>query len=84
MYYVYILQLKNKQLYCGFTSDINRRIKEHKAGKSPFTKKRLPIKLIFFEAFNNKLDAEKRERYFKTSKGKASLQALLRNTFSHK
>jgi hypothetical protein len=33
--------------------------------------------------FNNKEDAEKRERYFKTSKGKKSLRALLRNTLSN-
>lgn len=82
MYYVYILLLSNKKLYTGFTTNISRRIKEHKQGKSPFTKSYLPLKLIFYEVFNNKIDAKKRERYFKTSKGKSSLRAMLKNTFN--
>jgi len=82
MYYVYILLLSNGQLYAGITNNLQRRIKEHKTGKSSFTSKRLPVKLIFSEVFIHKLDAEKRERYFKTSKGKYSLKALLRHTLS--
>jgi len=81
MYFVYILMLSNKQLYCGLTSSLKRRIDQHKKGQSPFTKNKLPVKLVFYEAFNNKLDATKRERYFKTSKGKSSLRALLINNF---
>jgi len=80
MYYVYILLLSNKKLYTGFTTNLKRRIKEHKKGKSSFTKNYLPLKLIFYEVFNNKMDAKKRERYFKTSKGKSSLRAMLKNT----
>jgi len=83
MHYIYILQLSNKQLYCGITLDLKRRLAEHKKGKSPFTKNRLPLKLIFYEAFNNKLDAEKRERYFKSSKGKYTLRAMLKFTLQN-
>ena len=82
MYTVYILLLSNKQLYAGITSNLKRRIEEHKTGKSPFTRNRLPVKLIFYEVFNNKEDAEKRERYFKTNKGKYTLKAMLRKTLS--
>jgi len=83
MHYVYILLLSNKQLYCGITKNLQGRIEDHKSGKSPFTKNRLPLKLIFYEVFNNKLDAEKRERYFKTSKGKSTLRAMLKNTLTN-
>ncbi|MFA6391572.1 MAG: GIY-YIG nuclease family protein [Patescibacteria group bacterium] len=83
MFSVYILLLSNKQLYAGITNNLERRLKEHRQGKSTFTKHRLPVKIIFYEMFNNKEDAEKRERYFKTSKGKKSLRALLRNTLSN-
>ncbi|MDP2790030.1 MAG: GIY-YIG nuclease family protein [bacterium] len=83
MHYIYILQLSNKQLYCGMTLDLKRRLAEHKKGKSPFTKNRLPVKLIFYEAFNNKLDAEKRERYLKSSKGKYTLRAMLKFTLQN-
>ena len=80
MYYIYILRLNNGQLYCGMTKSINRRLKEHTRGSSPFTKKQLPVQLLHYEAYINKKDAEKRERYFKTTKGKSSLRAMLKNT----
>jgi putative endonuclease len=81
MYSVYILLLSNKQLYTGFTNNLKRRLEEHKSGKSTFTKKYLPVKLVFYEVFNNKADAEKRENYLKTSKGKSTLRMMLKNTF---
>lgn len=80
MYYVYILLLSNKQLYCGISTNLQRRLRDHKKGKSPFTKNRLPVKLIFYETYINNEDAEKRERYFKSSKGKRTLRAMLKNT----
>lgn len=83
MYSVYILLLANMQLYAGLTKNLQRRLVEHKNGKSPFTKNRLPVKLIFYEVFNNRKDAAKRERYFKSSKGKYTLKALLKNTLAN-
>jgi putative endonuclease len=80
MYYVYILLLSNKQFYIGYTNNLKRRLNEHKSGKDKFTKKYLPIKLIFCEVFCNEKDARKRERYFKTNKGKFALKAILKNT----
>ena len=80
MSYVYILLLANGQLYAGLTSNLKRRVVEHKRGGSPFTSKRLPVKLIYYEVYCNKWDAVKRERYFKTTKGKRTLQAMLRHT----
>jgi putative endonuclease len=82
MFFVYILLLSNKQLYTGITTDLRRRLREHKLGRSHFTKNRLPITLVFYEVFYNKEDAEKRERYFKTSKGKYTLKAMLKNTLA--
>lgn len=81
-YFAYILLLSNGQLYIGLTGNLKRRVQEHKKGKSSFTSKRLPLKIIFYEAFNNRKDAEKRERYLKTSKGKYTLKAMLKNTLT--
>ena len=80
MYYVYILLLNNRQLYCGKTKNLQRRFLEHTQGKSPSTKNRLPVRLIFYEAYTNDVDATRRERYLKTAKGKSSLRAMLRHT----
>lgn len=81
MYYVYILLLKNLQLSTGFTKDLKRRTAEHKNGKVNFTKKRLPVKLVHYEAYLIKEDAQRREKYLKTTEGKRFLQQQLREFF---
>ena len=83
MYYVYVLfSLKDKKLYIGFTLDVKRRLKEHNQGKTTSTKPRRPFELIYYEAHYSKADAQKRERYFKTTKGKATLKQMLRQAIS--
>ncbi|PIR43034.1 hypothetical protein COV24_04900, partial [candidate division WWE3 bacterium CG10_big_fil_rev_8_21_14_0_10_32_10] len=42
------------------------------------TSKRLPLKLIYYEAHLSKEDAKRREKYFKTTKGKATLHQIIR------
>ncbi|OGZ24719.1 MAG: hypothetical protein A2896_02460 [Candidatus Nealsonbacteria bacterium RIFCSPLOWO2_01_FULL_43_32] len=83
MYYTYVLQsLKDKNLYIGFTSDLKRRLQQHKFGGSISTKRRLPFRCIFYEAFISKEDAKRREGYFKTNKGKKALKLILRASVS--
>ena len=79
MYYVYILQLNNNQLYTGFTCDLKRRIEEHKHGKVRFTSQRLPIKLIHYEAYLLKSDAMRREKFLKSTEGKRLLRKQIRD-----
>lgn len=80
MYYVYILlSEKDNKFYIGFTSDLKRRLNEHNEGRTPSTKSRRPFKLIYYEAHLSKKDAERRESYFKTTKGKATLKQMLRD-----
>ncbi len=62
MCYVYILQCNDDTLYTGWTVDLDSRIKKHNSGKaSKCTRARLPVKLIYFETFENRIDAQKRE-----------------------
>ncbi len=80
MHYVYILiSLKDKKFYIGLTNDLKRRIKEHSSGKNQSTSHRRPLKLIYYEAHHNKNDAARREKYFKTTKGKHTLRQMLKN-----
>lgn len=82
MYYVYVLFSKKDNLfYIGYSANLVRRIKEHKTGQVTATKYRLPLILVFYEAYLNKSDALRRERYFKTTKGKAVLRNMLKNYF---
>jgi putative endonuclease len=81
MYYVYILKLKNQQVYTGYTNNLVRRVKEHKIGNVSFTKKRLPIKLVHYEGYLMKGDAKRREKYLKTTEGKRFLKQQLKELF---
>ena len=79
MYYVYVLRLNNSQFYTGYTSDLKRRMVEHKSGKCKFTSQRLPVELIYYEAYKLSIDASDRETYLKTSDGRRDLRKQLRH-----
>lgn len=80
MFYVYILQSKtNSRLYVGITANLRRRFKEHNAGQSVSTKAYIPWELIFYEAYNNKVDASRREGYFKTTQGRQAIRRMLQH-----
>ena len=62
MNYVYILSCSYNTLYTGWTNDLERRINVHSSGKgAKYTRGRLPVKLVYFEKFNDKKLAMKRE-----------------------
>ena len=82
MYYTYVLlSEKDNAFYVGFTKDLKERFKEHQGGKVPSTKKRRPLKLIYYEACLNEIDAIKREKYFKTGFERRFLKNRLGNFF---
>ena len=70
MHYVYFLRLFNGDIYTGSAEDLKRRVIEHKNGRVKSTKKHLPCVLIGYEAYLDKKDALRRERYLKTTEGK--------------
>ena len=62
MNYTYILECSDGSLYCGWTNDIHKRVADHNAGKgAKYTKPRRPVKLAYYEAFENKEEACRRE-----------------------
>lgn len=82
MHYVYILQsIKDGNFYTGCTNDLKRRLKEHNEGRSFSTAPRRPFKLIYYEAHCNRVDAEERERFFKTGWGRGYIKRVLTNYF---
>lgn len=51
--WMYILKCDDGSYYTGSTKDLNRRLEEHEIGEgSNYTKKRLPVELVYFEKFN--------------------------------
>ena len=62
MNYTYIVRCKDGSLYTGWTNDIEKRIKAHNEGKgAKYTKSRRPGKLVYYEEFQTKEEAMKRE-----------------------
>ncbi|MCT4612945.1 MAG: GIY-YIG nuclease family protein [Clostridia bacterium] len=62
MNYIYILECKDKTLYTGWTNNLEKRIEAHNEGKgAKYTKGRGPVKLLYFEEFEDKKEAMKRE-----------------------
>lgn len=79
MYYVYLLLLGNRQIYTGLSNNLRRRVREHESGKVRSTRKRGPVRLIHYEAYLEKSDAERREKYLKTTEGKYFLKQQIRD-----
>lgn len=77
-YYVYILQCRDGSLYTGYTADIERRLQQHQEGKgSRYTRTRLPVKLVYTEAYGSRTDAMRREREIKKM-GRGEKEMLIR------
>ncbi len=55
--YMYILGCADGSFYTGSTRDLNRRLEQHRAGDAArYTRTRLPVKLLYYEAFD-RIDA---------------------------
>ena len=61
--YMYILLCSDGSYYTGSTINLEKRLTEHQAGEGAnHTKKRLPVKLIYYEEFHRIADAFYREK----------------------
>ena len=80
MFYVYLLHsTKDNGFYIGFSTDLKRRFSEHTRGALFATKSRGPWKLIYYEAYTEREDAEGREKFLKSGAGRRFLRAQLRH-----
>lgn len=80
MYIVYILRSIKKpdQLYIGYTENLEKRLVNHNQGLTISTKPYLPWEIIFYEVYKDKRDAQRREKYFKTTPGRKAFKLMLR------
>lgn len=77
MNYVYILRCNDDSLYTGWTNNLEKRLKTHLAGKgAKYTKARLPVELVYYEEFEDKIEAMKREYKIKQLSRKEKLKLL--------
>lgn len=62
MNYTYILECNDGSYYTGWTNDIEKRLLVHNQGKgAKYTKPRLPVVLVYYEIFELKEEAMRRE-----------------------
>jgi putative endonuclease len=62
MNYTYILQCSDNTYYTGWTNDLEKRIDAHNSKKgAKYTKSRLPVTLVYYETFQSKEEAMRRE-----------------------
>lgn len=60
--FVYILRCGDGSLYTGWTNHLTKRVADHNAGRgAKYTKAHLPVELVYYEIFETKEDAMKRE-----------------------
>jgi putative endonuclease len=77
MNYTYILKCCDGSLYTGWTTDLKKRVKTHNEGKgAKYTKSRTPVSLVYFEEYETKQEAMKREYYIKQLDRKDKLRLV--------
>jgi putative endonuclease len=65
-YFVYLLECKDKSIYTGITTDVERRFKEHQENTaSRYTRSRRANKIVYTEKYPNRSRASKREAEIK-------------------
>ncbi|MBI5254167.1 GIY-YIG nuclease family protein [Candidatus Falkowbacteria bacterium] len=76
-FYAYVLADENSRLYKGCTNNLERRLMEHREGKTRTTKRKKKVRVVYFEKFSTFAEARNREVYFKTAAGRRYLKSRI-------
>lgn len=64
--FIYIIKCSDQSFYTGYTTNLEKRLKAHNEKKgAKYTRGRTPVELMYFEEFDSKSDALKREYQIK-------------------
>lgn len=63
-------------IYVGMTKNLEERISRHNSGREKTTKPYLPYELIFSEVCEDRIEARRREKYWKSGFGKERLRQI--------
>ncbi len=73
-WFVYLLRCADGSLYCGITTDPERRLREHNSGRGArYTRGRRPVTLIYREHLSSRAEAARREAAVKRLRRSAKL-----------
>ena len=80
MFYVYAISSReHNYIYVGFTKGIKERIERHNTGREKTTRFYKPFVLIYSELCESRIEARKREKYWKSGIGKEKLRRIREN-----
>ena len=79
--YVYILKSQNGTFYVGSTSDLERRLKQHRKGHTRTTKNRNILTMVFVQQFSNLLEARRIEKRIKNWKRKDYIEKIVKDGY---
>ena len=66
MNYTYMLLCSDGSYYTGWTNDLEKRVRTHQAAKGgKYTRARLPVRLVYYETYEEKREAQSREVFIK-------------------
>ncbi len=75
--YTYMVECRDGSLYTGWTNNLERRLKAHNEGKGArYTKSRRPVRLVYWECFDSKVEAMRREYAIKQLSRKKKLELI--------
>jgi putative endonuclease len=78
-YYCYLARCSDDTIYTGYTNDLKNRELKHNSGQgAKYTKYRKPVKIVYWEEFESKNEALKREAAIK-SFSKVQKEKLIKN-----
>lgn len=74
-----MLECGDGSLYTGWTNDLEKRLACHNAGKGgKYTASRLPVKMVYYETFETKQEAMRREYAIKQLSRKEKMSLIAR------
>ena len=83
MVYTYIVQCADGTLYTGWAANLEKRLAAQNAGTgAKYTRRRLPVKLVYWEYQDNQSAAQKREVSIKKLRRQQKIALI--HEFSHK
>lgn len=78
MNFTYMVRCADETLYTGWTTCLERRLKAHNEGKAgaKYTRAKRPVELVYFEGYETKEEAMKREYAIKQLTRKEKIRLM--------
>jgi putative endonuclease len=84
MFYVCVLQsAKTGRRYVGSCENLDERVRRHNFGHSKATRHGIPWTLVYSESFSSRADATRKERYYKSGRGRDELDFMSQTDFKY-